>query len=96
MMSDTVQKTARLIAAALSRYGRMVIAPPSAVASCWRVFAVGLSAEVREHREVGFCSYALKGPDGKILRQGVAPDLFSGLRQAAELLHQLSNHQAAA
>jgi hypothetical protein len=95
-MSDTVQKTTRLISAALFRYGRMAIAPPSGEASCWRVFAAGLNAEVREHRDLSLCFYTLKGPDGKILRQGVAPDLLSGLRQAAGLLHQLSDHEAAA
>lgn len=96
-MTDTVQKTANLVSSAL--FGRRIlIAPPSAHTRCWRIFAGGLSAEVRAHAEVCVCSYALKGPDGKTLRQGVARDLLSALRRAMSLLHDLSaaNHRLAA
>jgi hypothetical protein len=69
----------------------MIIAPPSAQASCWRLFGGGLSAEVHEHEGVGVCSYKVQGPDGKTLRQGVAPDLLAGLRGAMELMGRISN-----
>ncbi|HSB76211.1 MAG TPA: hypothetical protein VLC12_11205 [Terriglobales bacterium] len=88
---DVVQQTARLLSPALFGRGRILVAPPSAQTPCWRVFGGGLTAEVREHGNEGLCSFTLKGPDGKILRQGVAFELTSGLQQAAELLQELSN-----
>jgi hypothetical protein len=88
-MMDTVQQTARLLAPALSRRGRIMIAPPSAHSSSWRVFGGGLTAEVRERRELGICSLVLRGPDEKTLHQGVTGNLPSALRLAVELLYQL-------
>lgn len=88
---DVVQQTARLLSPALFGRGRILVAPPSAHTSCWRVFGGGLTAEIREHGNAGLCSYTLKGPDGKILRQGVAFELPSGLQQATELLTDLCN-----
>jgi tRNA G37 N-methylase TrmD len=53
------------------------------------VFGGGLIAEICEHERGGLCSFVLRGPDGKTLRQGVAADLASALPQATELLCQL-------
>lgn len=88
---DVVQQTARLLSPALFGRKRILVAPPSQHTPCWRIFGGGLTAEVWEHGSAGLCSYTLKGPDGKILRQGVAFELSSGLQQATELLHELSN-----
>jgi len=95
---DAVQQTARLLSPALFRHGRMLIAPPSQHNSCWRVFGGGLSAEVNAHDDVRVCSYALKGPDGKTLRQGVTSSLAAALRLATELLYLLckGDYEAAA
>lgn len=89
-MIDAVQQTARLLSPELYRRGRIMVAPPSAHSSCWRVFGGGLSAEVREHDAHEICSYILKGPDGKTLRQGATNSLASALRLATDLLYQLS------
>ena len=88
---DVVQQTARLLSPALFGRQRILVAPPSQHTPCWRVFSGGLTAEVREHGNAGLCSFTLKGPDGKILRQGVAFELSSGLQQATELLRELCN-----
>lgn len=95
---DAVQQTAHLLSSALVRHGRILVAPPSQHNSCWRVFGGGLTAEVSEHQDTRVCSYALKGPNGKTLRQGVASSLASSLRLATELLYQLceGDYQAAA
>lgn len=87
-MMDPVQQTARLLSPALLRRGRILIAPPSHHASCWRVFGGGLTAEVGEHRTVGVCTYVLRGPDGKLLRQGITGNLDSALRLAVGLVRQ--------
>ena len=86
---DVVQQTARLLSPALFGRRRILVALPSRHTPCWRIFGGGLSAEVREHGDAGLCSYTLKGPDGKVLRQGVAFELSSGLQQATDLLHEL-------
>jgi hypothetical protein len=86
---DPAQEAARLLSPALFQRGRFMIAPPSVHSSCWRVFGGGLSAEVRQHTGAGICSYVLKGPDGKTLRQGVASHLESGLWEAMDSLQQL-------
>ncbi len=88
-MMDAVQQAARLLSPALFRRGRIMVAPPSAHSSCWRVFGGGLSAEVCEHEAGVMCSFVLRGPDGKTLRQGVAGTLASALRRATDLLCQL-------
>lgn len=88
---DAVQQTARLLSPALFRRGRILIAPPSQLASCWRVFGGGLTAEVTEHTSLGVCSYILRGPDGKALRQGATGDLDAALRLAVQLVHQFSS-----
>ena len=95
---DVVQQTAHLLSPALLGRGRILVAPPSQQSQCWRIFGGGLTAEVHEHGDTGLCSYALKGPDGKVLRQGIAFDLSSGLQQATELLHDLcdGNYEVAA
>ena len=95
---DAVQQTARLLSPALFRHGRMLVAPPSQHNSCWRVFGGGLTAEVNAHDDVRVCSYALKGPDGKTLRQGLTSSLASALRLATELLYQFceGDYEAAA
>jgi len=95
---DAVQQTARLLSPALFRHGRILVAPPSQHHSCWRVFGGGLTAEVDEREDTNVFCYALKGPDGKTLRQGVASSLASALRLATELLYQLceGDYQAAA
>ena len=95
---DAVQQTARLLSPPLFRHGRMLIAPPSQHNSCWRVFGGGLTAEVNAHDDVRVCSYALKGPDGKTLRQGVTSSLAAALRLATELLYLLckGDYEAAA
>lgn len=90
-MIDAVQQTARLLSPELYRRGRILLAPPSAHSSCWRVFGGGLSAEVHEHEEDDVCSYVLKGPDGKTLRQGVTDNLAAALRVATSLLYDLSD-----
>lgn len=90
-MIDTVQQTARLLSPELYRRGRILLAPPSAHSSCWRVFGGGLSAQVHEHENGEVCSYILKGPDGKILRQGATANLASALRVATNLLYDLSD-----
>jgi hypothetical protein len=97
-MMDAVQQAARLLSPALFRRGRIMVAPPSAHSSCWRVFGGGLSAEVCEHEAAVMCSFVLRGPDGKTLRQGVTGNLVSALHQATDLLCQLSegDHEAAA
>ena len=94
---DAVQQTARLLSPALFRRGRIIIAPPSAHSSAWRVFGGGLSAEVCPHEGGIVCSFVLRGPDGKTLRQGVAGNLASALHQATDLLCQLfeGNFEAA-
>lgn len=90
-MIDAVQQTAQLLSPTLFVRGRIMIAPPSSHCSCWRVFGGGLSAEVREYNQNdGVCSYVLKGPDGKIVRQGATNTLVSALRVATDLLCQLS------
>ncbi|HKU21852.1 MAG TPA: hypothetical protein VJQ50_12615 [Terriglobales bacterium] len=95
---DAVQQTARLLSPALFRHGRILVAPPSRHNCCWRVFGGGLTGEVIAHDDVRVCSYTLKGPDGKILRQGVTSSLASALRLATELLCQLckDDYEAAA
>ena len=95
---DAVQQTARLLSPALFQRGRIMVAPPSEHSSCWRVFGGGLSAEVCEHEGAVVCSFVLRGPDGKTLRQGVAGNLASALHRATDLLCQLSerDHEAAA
>lgn len=95
---DTVQQAARLLSPALFGRGRIMVAPPSAHSSCWRIFGGGLSAEVCEHEGAVVCSFVLRGPDGKTLRQGVAGTLASALHRATDLLCQLSegDHEAAA
>jgi hypothetical protein len=95
---DVVQQTARLLSPALFGRRRIMVAPPSQHTPCWRIFGGGLIAEVREHGDAGLCSYTLKGPDGKILRQGVAFELTSGLQQATQLLDELcsGNYDVAA
>ncbi|HKW27589.1 MAG TPA: hypothetical protein VJN48_17515 [Terriglobales bacterium] len=97
-MMDAVQQTARLLSSTLFRRGRIMIAPPSAYSTSWRVFGGGLSVEVCEHEGGGLCSFVLRGPDGKTLRQGVAADLASALPRATDLLCQLyeGDHEAAA
>ena len=95
-MMDAVQQTALLLSPTLFRRGRIMIAPPSVHNSCWRVFAGGLTAEVREQRELGVCSLALRGPDEKVLREGVTGNLPSALRLAVDLLHQLCEGGGAA
>jgi hypothetical protein len=87
-MMDAVQQAARLLSPALFRRGRIMVAPPSAHNSCWRVFGGSLSAEVCEHEAGVMCSFVLRGPDGKTLRQGVAGTLASALRRATDLLCQ--------
>lgn len=90
-MMDAVQQTAQLLSPTLFGRGRIMIAPPSSHCSCWRIFGGGLSAEVREHnQDDGVCSYVLKGPDGKVVRQGAMNSLASALRIATDLLWQLS------
>ena len=96
VMMDAVQQTALLLSPTLFRRGRIMIAPPSAHSSCWRVFAGGLTAEVRERRELGVCSLTLRGPDEKILRQAVTGNLPSALRLAVELLRQFCEGGGAA
>lgn len=86
---DAVRQTARLLSPALFRRGRIMIAPPSAHNSCWRVFGGGLTAEVRILGDDGVCSYVLQGPDGKTLRQGATSSLASALRLGADLICQL-------
>jgi hypothetical protein len=87
---DAVQQTARLLSPALFRRGRILIAPPSPLATCWRVFGGGLTAEVTDHPSLGVCSYVLRGPDGKALRHGATGDLHAALRLALEVIHQFS------
>jgi|GEM_PF-2444387 hypothetical protein len=95
---DAVQQTARLLSPALFRHGRILIAPPSQHNSGWRIFGGGLTAEVSQHPDPSVCSYAVKGPDGKIVRQGITRGLASALRLATELLYQLckGDYEAAA
>jgi hypothetical protein len=97
-MMDAVQQAARLLSPALFRRGRIMVAPPSAHSSCWRVFGGGLSAEVCEHEAAVMCSFVLRGPDGKTLRQGATGNLVSALHQATDFLCQLSegDHEDAA
>ena len=86
---DAVQQTARLLSPTLFQHGRIIIAPPSAYSSCWRVFGGGVSAEVHQQESGIVCSFVLRGPDGKILRQGATRNLASALHQATDLLCQL-------
>lgn len=78
-----------MLSAALLRHGRVIIAPPSQHSSSWRIFGGALMAEVNQQEGMRLCVYAVKGPDGKTLRQGVTSSLASALRLAAELLCQL-------
>ncbi len=95
---DAVQQAARLLSPTLFRQGRIMVAPPSSHTSCWRVFGGSLTAEVCEHEGAVVCSFVLRGPDGKTLRQGVAGNLAAALHRATDLLCQLyqGDHEAAA
>ena len=97
-MTDAVQQIAYILSAAAFNQGRVLLAPPSRHSPSWRVFGGGLTGEVRQHGDAQVCSYFLRGPDGKMLRQGVTRNLRTALRTTLDLVHQLSSqdHQAAA